>query len=148
MRFMKAADPRVTFAELCEWPDDGRRYELYDGEVIVVPSPFPRHQQVGSNIENLLREYGKVTGGTMLHAPLDIVLTEYDVIQPDIVFFSGGRRHLLKDWEATRVPPDLAVEVLSRSTERRDRGRKMELLARFGVPEYWLVDPARNVLEI
>jgi Uma2 family endonuclease len=52
------------------------------------------------------------------------------------------------DWEATRAAPDLAVEVLSRSTEARDRGRKMELLARFGVPEYWIVDPVKNTLEI
>jgi Uma2 family endonuclease len=141
-------DPRVSFAELQRWPDDGRQYELYDGEVIVVPSAFPRHQRVGSNIESLLREYEKATGGTVLHAPLDIVLTEYDVIQPDIVFFRAERRHLLKDWEATRVPPDLAVEVLSRSTERRDRGRKMKLLARSGVPEYWIADPVRNVLEV
>jgi len=148
MALVKAADPRVSFAELQQWPDDGRRYELYDGELIVVPSPFLRHQRVGSNIESLLREYEKATGGMMLHAPLDIVLTEYDVIQPDIVFFRAERRHLLKDWEATRVPPDLAVEVLSRSTERRDRGRKMDLLARSGVPEYWIADPVRNVLEI
>src|SRR6059058_5950342 len=94
MRSMKATDPRVTFAELQQWPDDGRRYELYDGEVIVVPSPFLRHQRVAMHIEEIL----------------------------------------LEDWDANRIPPDLAVEVLSRSTEARDRGRKMQLLARFQVP--------------
>jgi Uma2 family endonuclease len=148
MAGVSAVDPRVSFAELCQWPDDGRRYELYDGEVIVVPAPFPRHQRVGNHIESLLREYEAATGGLMLHAPIDIVLTEYDVVQPDVVFFRAERRHLIRAWEATRVPPDLAVEVLSRSTERRDRGRKMELLARSGVPEYWIVDPMENVLEI
>jgi Uma2 family endonuclease len=54
----------------------------------------------------------------------------------------------VKDWEVTRAAPDLAVEVLSQSTESRDRGRKMDLLARFGVPEYWIVDPVLNTLEI
>jgi Uma2 family endonuclease len=145
MRFMKATDSRVTFAELQRWPDDGRRYELYDGEAIVVPSPFPRHQRVAQNIELLLHEYVQVAGGLMLHAPLDIVFSEHNVVQPDVVYFCSERRDLVKDWEATRAAPDLAVEVLSRATERRDRGRKMELLARFQVPEYWLVDPAATI---
>ena len=148
MALVKALDPRVSFAELQQWPDDGRRYELYDGEAIVVPAPFPRHQRVAIKLERILGQYEDAVGGMLLHSPIDIVLTEYDVIQPDIVFFRAERRHLIRMSEATRVPPDLAVEVLSRSTERRDRGRKMELLARFGVPEYWIVDPIGNVLEI
>jgi Uma2 family endonuclease len=148
MRFMKAVDPRVTFAELQEWPDDGRRYELYDGEVIVVPSPFPRHQRVASNIEEMLREYERAAGGLIFRAPLDIVLSEHNVVQPDVVFFRKERRHVVDMMAATRAAPDLAVEVLSRSTEARDRGRKMQLLARFGVPEYWIVDPVKNTLEL
>jgi len=148
MRFVKAVDSRVTYAQLQQWPDDGRQYELYDGEVIVVPSPFPRHQRVASNIEDILRDYESAAGGLTFHAPLDIVLSEHNVVQPDLLYFREERRGLVKDWEATRAAPDLAVEVLSRSTEARDRGRKMELLARFGVVEYWIVDPARNTLEI
>jgi len=148
MPFMKAVDPRVTFAELQQWPDDGRRYELYDGEVIVVPSPFPRHQRVASNIEEILREYEHAAGGLMFRAPLDIVLSEHNVVQPDVVFFRKERRHLIDMMAATRAAPDLVVEVLSRSTEARDRGRKMRLLARFGVPEYWIVDPVKNTFEI
>ena len=145
---MKATDPRVTFAELQQWPDDGRRYELYDGEVIVVPSPFLRHRRVAMHIEEILLEYERAQGGVCALAPLDIVLSEHNVVQPDVVYFKPERRHLLEDWDANRIPPDLAVEVLSRSTEARDRGRKMQLLARFQVPEYWIVDPAKNTLEI
>jgi len=145
---MHAADRRVTYAEMLEWPDDGRQYELYDGEVIVVPAPFPGHQRVTSNVADLLREYAKATGGLALFAPLDIVLSEDNVVQPDVVFFARERRHLVTDWDVTRAAPDLAVEVLSQSTESRDRGRKMDLLARFGVPEYWIVDPVLNTLEI
>jgi Uma2 family endonuclease len=148
MRFMKAVDPRVTFAELREWPDDGRRYELYDGEVIVVPSPFPRHQRVAFNVGEILREYERRSGGLVFCGPIDIVLSEHNVVQPDVVFFRKERRHLIDMMAATRATPDLAVEVLSRSTETRDRGRKMPLLARFGVPEYWIVDPVKNTLEI
>jgi len=72
MRFVKAmTDPRVTFAELQTWPDDGRRYELYDGEAIVVPSPFPRHQRVVKHLG--------------------------DVLQPDLVYFREERRHVVHE---------------------------------------------------
>jgi len=145
---MKAADPRVTFAELQRWPDDGRRYELYDGEVIVVPSPFPRHQRVAMHVGEILAEYERVYGGVEFSVPIDIVFDEHNVVQPDVVYFREERREVVEDWEPTRAAPDLAVEVLSRSTEARDRGRKMQLLARFGVQEYWIVDPAKNTLEI
>jgi Uma2 family endonuclease len=150
MRPMKAVDSRVTFAELQTWPDSprGERYELYDGEVIVVPAPFARHQRVASHIDEILTEYERQTGGIAIMSPLDIVFSEYDVLQPDLVFFRHERRHLVADWEVTRDAPDLAVEVLSRGTERRDRGRKMQTFARFGVPEYWIVDPSKNTLEI
>jgi len=148
MQFMQGTDARVTYAELLQWPDDGRQRELHDGEVVVVPAPFPRHQLVASNVEAVLREYANRSHGLMLHAPLDIVLTDHVVLQPDVVYFRRERRVLIKDWEATRAVPDLAVEVLSSRTEPLDRGRKMDLLARFGLPEYWLVDPAKNTLEI
>jgi Uma2 family endonuclease len=148
MRLMKASDSRVTFAELQQWPDDGRRYELYDGEVIVVPSPFPRHQRVVLHIGEILAAYERSHGGLVFDNPIDIVFSEHNVVQPDLVYFRPERRHVVRDWEATRAAPDLAVEVLSRSTEVRDRGRKMQLLARFGVPEYWIVDPVDNLLEV
>ena len=148
MSGMRALDPRVTFAELQQWPDDGRRYELYDGEAIVVPMPCPRHQRVVLHISEILTEYERATGGLVFGSPIDIVFSEHNVLQPDLTFFTAGRRHLLDMMAATRVPPDLAVEVLSRSTEARDRGRKMELYARFGVPEYWIADPIADILEI
>jgi Uma2 family endonuclease len=148
MPFMKAVDSRVTFAELQLWPEDGRRYELYDGEVIVVPSPFPRHQRVMLHISEILLEYERATGGLVFESPIDIVFSEHNVVQPDVVFFCKERRHVIDMMAATRAAPDLAVEVLSRSTEARDRGRKMQLLARFGVPEYWIVDPVKNTFEI
>ena len=148
MRFMRGTDTRVTFAELQQWPDDGQRYELYDGEVVVVPSPNLRHQRVAMHLVDVLTEYERATGGLVVVAPFDIVFSEHNVLQPDVVFFRPERRHLLHQWEASRAAPDLAVEVLSPSTEARDRGRKMEIQARFGVPEYWIVDPVGNTLEL
>jgi len=148
MRFMRATNQRVTFAELQAWPDDGRRYELYDGEVVVSPTPFPRHQRVASHIGDVLRDYEHRSGGLVFSVPIDIVFSEHNVVQPDVVYFREARRHVIDMMAATRAAPDLAVEVLSRSTQARDRGRKMQMLARFGVPEYWIVDPIKNTLEI
>ena len=140
--------PRVSYTDLLRQPEDGRRYEIYDGEVFVVPSPLPLHQIVADNIARLLAEYSNVHGGLAITAPLDIVFTEYDVLQPDIVFFSGERRHLVKLDEVIRHAPDLVVEVLSPSTESTDRGKKLQAFARFGVPEYWIVDPRAGATEV
>jgi Uma2 family endonuclease len=148
MTAMGTVTPRVSFAELQQWPDDDRRYELYDGEVIAVPSPFPRHQRVAMHIGYMLSDYEHAAGGFVFAVPIDIVFSEYDVVQPDVVYFREARRHVIDMMAATRAAPDLAVEVLSRSTEHRDRGRKLEMLARYGVPEYWIVDPVENTLEI
>jgi Uma2 family endonuclease len=145
---MRAVNPRVGFAELAQWPDDGRRYELYDGEVVVVPSPFPRHQRVAAQIGEVLKDYERANGGLVFCVPIDIVFSEYDVLLPDVVYFRESRRHVVDMMAATRAAPDLAVEVLSRSTEARDRGRKMRLLAKHAVPEYWIVDPAGNTIEV
>jgi Uma2 family endonuclease len=145
---MKAAYPRVSFADLEKWPEDGRRYELYDGEVYEVPSPFPLHQMVSARLHLALAGYVREHGGIVLYAPLDIVLTEYDVVQPDLLLFTREREHLVKARKVTRVPPDLAIEILSPGTAGNDRGRKMHLLARHGVREFWLVDPETESIEI
>lgn len=148
MAAMRAADPRVTFAELAAWPDDGRRYELYEGEVIVVPAPNLRHQRVVTALIAVLDEYGRQSGGAAVPAPFDIILSDYDVLQPDVVFFGQQKRARLDPLDGAHLIPDLAVEVLSRSTEARDRGRKMALLSRYGLPEYWLIDPAAETIEV
>ncbi len=145
---MEVVRPRVSYADLERTPEDGRRYELYDGEVFVVPSPLPIHQMVVKAILQLLDRYARTHGGLVLVAPLDIVLTEFDVVQPDVVFFGAARRHLVDPYKPTRHGPDIAVEVLSPSTAATDRGKKMQLLARHRVREYWLVDPAAERIEI
>ena len=145
---MKAAYPRVSFADLEKWPDDGRRYELYDGEVYEVPSPIPLHQIVSAKLHLSLADYVRDHGGLVLYAPLDIVLTDYDVVQPDLLLFTPERAHLVNPRKVTRVPPDLAIEIVSPSTEGNDRGRKMRLLARHAVREFWLVDPDAETIEI
>ena len=145
---MPTAQARVGYTDLLEMPDDGRRYEIHGGALVVVPSPLPRHQMVVQSIFLLLHGHARDTGGTALIAPLDIVLDEFDVVQPDVVFFRSERRHVVQPDAVTRHPPDIAVEVLSPSTAAVDRGRKMRLFATHGVPEYWIVDPARKQIEV
>jgi len=145
---MPSPQARVGYTDLLDMPDDGRRYEIHGGELVVVPSPLPRHQMVVQSIFRLLDDHARDTGGTALVAPLDIVLDEFDVVQPDIVFFRAERRHLVRPDAVTRHPPDIAVEVLSPSTAAVDRGRKMRMFAAYGVPEYWIVDPVRRQIEV
>lgn len=147
MASVKVVRPRVSYTDLQRAPEDGRRYELYDGEAFVVPAPLPRHQLVALNTYDALRIYTRSYGGKVFASPIDIVFSEHDVVQPDVVFFLPSRLHLFSLDAVIRVRPDLAVEVLSPSTAATDRGKKMQLLARYGVPEYWLVDPTAGTIE-
>jgi Uma2 family endonuclease len=148
MAVMQAVHPRVSYADMERWPEDGRRYELYDGEVFEIPSPLPIHQMVLARLYLALQGHVVAHGGIVLFAPLDIVLTEYDLVQPDLVLFTRERQHLIDPKKVTRKPPDLAVEILSPGTESNDRGRKLRLLARHGVREYWIVDPDQARIEV
>ena len=141
MALVNAAPQQATYSDLVSWPDDGRRYELYDGEVYVAPAPMPRHQVALAELFGRLWQFAEGSGGLVLTAPIDIVFDELNVLQPDIAYFSLSRRHHLRPDAVTRVPPDLVVEVVSPSTVRNDLGRKKATFARFGVPEYWIVDP-------
>ena len=132
---MQDAPPRVGYSDLLVMPDDGRRYEIHGGELVVVPSPLLRHQIAAMELVTLLNDYRRVSGGLAVTAPFDIVFDEYDVVQPDVVFFRAERLHLLDPNAVTRAAPDIVVEVLSPSTAAIDRGRKMRMFARYGVPE-------------
>ena len=148
MASMPDVHARVGYADLLAMPDDGRRYEIHGGELVVVPAPRLRHQFAAMAVSGLLQDYGATRGGVAVIAPFDIVFDEHDVVQPDVVFFRAERAHLLDLDAETRAVPDIAVEVLSPSTATIDRGRKMRMFARYGVPEYWIVDPLRLRIEI
>ena len=148
MALVLTSHRRVTYAELSAWPEDGRRYELYDGGVRELTAPLPRHQIAALELAIALREYVRRQGGLVLVSPIDIVLDELNVLQPDIVVFTAARRHLVDVDRPIRVAPDVAIEVLSPSTARHDRGRKLQWFERFGVPEYWIVDPAAERVEV
>jgi Uma2 family endonuclease len=148
MRRVDAVKPRVSFADLQRMPDDGNRYELYDGELRVVPSPLPWHQIVVERLHEILIDFRRQRGVFVFHAPFDIVLSDFNVVQPDILYFSAASARRINMHEHVRFPPDLAIEVLSPSTAKWDRGPKRDLFARFGLPECWIVDPQKKQIEI
>ena len=148
MRPVERTKPRVSFADLQRMPDDGNRYELYDGELRVVPSPLLKHQIISQRLLLILVEHASDCGGQVVQPPMDLVLTEYDVIQPDLMYFGPEAASRLDPNDWVRVRPDIAIEVISPSTARIDRGRKRELLARHAVPESWIVDPDARTLQV
>ena len=148
MRTVESTKRRVSFTDLQRMPDDGNRYELYDGELRVVPSPLLKHQIVSQRLLLILVEHASDCGGQVVQPPMDLVLTEYDVIQPDLMYFGPEAASRLDPNDWVRVRPDIAIEVISPSTARIDRGRKRELLARHAVPEYWIVDPDARTLDV
>lgn len=137
-----SADPAArnyTYTDLAGLPDDNLRREIIDGDLIVTPSPTPRHQTAVVNIVVGLADYHRAHGGRVFPAPLDVLLAEDNVVEPDVLFVRAERLDTIGD-KYIRGAPDLVVEVSSPSTRRLELVRKLELYQRFGVPEYWYVD--------
>ena len=147
---MATAQPafKFTYEDYRTAPPD-KRYELLDGELLSTPAPNLRHQDIqarlGSRLSRFIEERAL---GKLFFAPCDVVLSDTDVVQPDLLFVSREREHLLRNGDNVRGAPDLVVEILSPATAERDRGHKRALYAKHGVKEYWLVDPAAETVSI
>jgi len=140
---------RKTVADFMALGEGPPFAELIDGEIIMAPSPFRDHQRVVLDLAFAIRCHMEAStlAGELYIAPFDVHLSEYDVLCPDLCFFSGERLHLLSDRGAEGAP-DLAIEVLSPSTARRDRKVKREIYARHGVKELWLVHTDAETIEV
>jgi len=138
---------KFTYEDYCLLPED-RRYEVIDGDLFLTPSPALRHQDVVLRLARLLADFVEVRKlGRLFVAPCDVVLSKVDVVQPDILFVSAGRQGILAE-NYVAGAPDLVIEILSPSTESRDRIAKAKRYATFGVREMWLVDPTANTIEV
>jgi Uma2 family endonuclease len=126
-------------------PPDGKRYELLEGDVHVTPAPSPGHQWVSKKLQRQLEDYFETRGiGKVFDAPIDVILTRNDVVQPDIVVVTDPAQISARGIEG---PPALLVEVLSPGTETYDRATKSRRYAALGVRHFWLVDPRARRLE-
>ncbi len=135
-----------TVAKLHALPDDGNRYEIIDGVLYVTPSPAAPHQWVLMHLFNEIAPYARAIGITVLWSPADIQYSERTVVQPDLFAFSNSSDTAPRTWDDVQ-PLLLAVEVLSPSSRRRDRGVKRALFQAQGVPEYWVLDASRRQIE-
>ncbi len=143
------AQIKFTYEDYKSLPEsEVKRYELVGGELEMVPAPDWFHQSILRALFKLLDQYVEERGlGEVRFAPLDVVLSEEDVVQPDLLYIARERLGLVREG-AVQGAPDLIVEILSPATAQRDRTYKRTLYARHGVKEYWLVDPDSQTVEV
>ena len=139
---------RLTYQDYLDLPESDERYELIDGELYMAPPPIPEHQGflfvLTLALGNFVVEHNL---GRIYFSPIGVVLSDDDVLQPDLIFISTERLNIITG-NYVQGAPDLVVEVLSPSTARRDRTVKREIYERAGVREYWLVDIRNASIEV
>ena len=146
---MTSPNPAIkfTYQDYINTPDD-KRYELIDGELILAPAPRRDHQTVEVRLGSRLHLFVDENElGVVYFAPRDVVFSDTNIVQPDLLFISNERMHIDTEAEVWGGP-DLVVEILSPSTEARDRTVKRALYARHGVNEYWLVDADARTIAV
>jgi Uma2 family endonuclease len=148
VRRTSTPSPKLTYDEFLRFPDDGNRHELIDGDHYVTPSPSIRHQEISMNLAVELGLHLKQhRNGVAFFAPLDVVFSNWDVVEPDMLYVSRERANVLAG-KHVRGAPDLVAEILSPSTRKTDEVTKRELYERWGVAEYWMIDPERETISV
>jgi Uma2 family endonuclease len=143
-----ATSTKWTYEDLLLLPEDGLRHEIIDGEHYVNASPIPRHQRVSFRFVLAIGKYLEEHPlGELFFAPLDVIFSRHDIVEPDLLFISNERREIVAGANIQGVP-DLLIEVLSQSNKRHDEVTKHVLYEREGVGEYWIVDAARNTVRV
>jgi Uma2 family endonuclease len=140
----------LTYEDLKQMPQDGNRYELIDGEPVLSPAPSLIHAEAVVRLLVIIRAFvlRHRPGGRVYTAPVDVRLVPPRIVEPDIVYVSPERRHILADPALIEGAPDLVVEVISPSNRLYDEQVKYRIYAEAGVREYWLADPALRTLTI
>lgn len=142
----RVKEERLTYDDYAALPDDGNRYELASGALeLLSPAPSPTHQMISHRLVTAFTNVCE-KDYIILYAPLDVILAEDEVRQPDIVVINRERQAIVTD-RGIEGPPDLVVEILSPSTALKDRRDKKEVYAAYGVKEYWIVDPVHETIE-
>ena len=148
-RMNSAAGMKLTYDDFVLFPDDGKRHELIDGEHYVTPSPTTKHQRVSMNLT--VEIGGWLKGhpiGHLFYAPYDVVLSLFDVVDPDLLYLSNERAAAVMMTQNLQGAPELVIEINSRGTRGRDETIKRRLYERAGVTEYWCVDPELDVVRV
>ncbi|MCL6610094.1 MAG: Uma2 family endonuclease [Peptococcaceae bacterium] len=128
--------------------NDDSRYELIGGELILVPAPKTVHQRISGELFGEIRNFvRKNCSGAVYASPIDVVLSDTDKPQPDILFISSNRLDIVAE-DYINGAPDLVIEILSPSTAGYDKVKKSKMYYAYGVKEYWIVDPDAKVVEV
>jgi Uma2 family endonuclease len=144
---MRRDNIRFNYHDYLQLPED-KRYEILDGDLYVVPAPGTKHQRLSLNLEVALYQYAKTrNSGVIYHAPCDVILSEENVVQPDILFVRKERLDIIGE-RNIRGAPDLVIEILSPATRTKDLEIKRKIYHGFGVKEYWIVDLDAGTVEI
>jgi len=137
-----------TYDDYAALPDDGHRYEIVNGVLVMAPARTPEHQDIVLEIAAYLRTHVKLAGlGRVFPGPIDVELGPKDVFQPDVVVLLNAH---LDRVAAKKIigAPDLVVEIASPSTAALDRLTKYDIYARAGIAEYWIVKPTSRTVEV
>lgn len=139
---------KLSYEDYALIPDDGRRHEILDGEHVMSPAPKTKHQRLVGRLFRSLGTHVEERGlGEVFVAPFDVLLSDHDIVQPDVCFVSDDQLGIV-DEDNCKGAPDLIAEVLSESTRRRDLVDKRKLYERGGVAEYWAVDPEVDRVQV
>ena len=139
---------KLTYDDYCSIPEDGKRHEIIDGGHYVSPAPSFFHQKIVIELLTRLHTFVVQNGlGTVSVAPVDILFSDVNVVQPDILFISSDQEEIITK-KNVQGAPDLLIEVLSESNRRHDEIVKRKLYEQFGVREYWIVDPELETVKV
>ncbi len=136
-----------TVDEFMKLEESNLPCELINGEVFMSPAPSFTHQIICGNLYDLLKAFSRKNGGIVMFSPVDVILDRRNVFQPDLLYVAKENLGIISE-RGLNAAPDLAVEVLSPSNSFKDRNQKRKLYQKFGVKEYWIIDPGNNTLEI
>jgi Uma2 family endonuclease len=140
------AESPVTYEVYANLPDDGNRYEVASGQLeLMSPGPTPMHQMISNELQYLLNSNCR-QHYFIFSAPIDVILSDTEIRQPDLVMVHRSRQSIITQ-RGINGAPDLVVEISSEHSRRRDKVHKTKAYARYGVPEYWIVDLTNFTME-
>lgn len=138
---------KLGYSDYVCFPNDGFRHEVINGDHYMNPAPSTYHQTVSKRLQYHLYLQIELRGlGLVFDAPIDLQLSEYDIIQPDLVVLLNAKKKIITPSKIKGVP-DLLVEIISPSSLENDRVLKKSLYQRTGVAEYWIVDPFEHTID-
>ena len=139
---------KLTYEDYRFIPDDGKRHELIDGEHIMSPSPTTKHHRIArallTALTNFLHDHPL---GEVFIAPYDVVLSDFDVVQPDLVFVSAAQADIVTEANIRGIPA-MVVEILSEGNRKLDETIKRQRYEHYGISEYWIIDPALDQVKV